>query len=856
MLAASLLYPQARVCMIGSREGNLKRFLERYHNKFEIIKEKNVSMEEVSKIISVDNRDVTRMGKVGDYLAANREEMKRITIICYDHHPSSQNDIESDYSHVELTGACTTIMLTFLKNAGIQISPFYASIFALGIYEDTGNFLNASITANDFAAASYLFSVGASLDLIREFLPKEFSPRQLELTNKMLSLCETISIKGMEVSFIELRTEGYRDDIAYLLQTVKASRNLKLIFCICYREEKVQVIARNDYEFIFLDKLLQELGGGGHRSAGFASLPKEEADNLKNRIIDLLEQQVVDYGTASDIMTVPVDIAPRSLKISEAREFLISKHYSTLIIGDENRIAGILTKKDISRAIHHQMSDMPVESCMSLNVITVKENESIYKVYKTMVDFNIGRIPVTDNEGRVTGIITRSDLLHYHFHFQFKKKEAKADFESIKQLMLKNLEKEIIELLKQAGHVAETLGMKAYIVGGFVRDLIMQRYNYDLDLVIEGDGLLFAEKFTEKFGKKMKPFPQFGTAYVVLKNNRKIDIATARTEFYAGSGSLPDVEYSNIRNDIYRRDFTINSLAVSLNPKQFGILHDYFGGRRDIRLGLIKVLNNMSFIEDPIRVLRAIRFEQRFGFTIEEKTLHLLTGSLRQKSLKTVSVERIRSELIISCKKGAADSFFYRLEELGILKDININLVFTTKKREICRRINDLSIWFANSFPAEDLETWICYHLALLEDLSLRIRIKITKQLKYSNYFVDCVYKVVRFTETTLKELEILENKGEIAFLLKNLNKESIIYLIAYADNLRLKEKLLYYLTTSRFVRTELDGDDLIELGVPEGKEIGVILSELWKAKINHELPDKEAELSYVKKLLKERSKA
>lgn len=850
MIAASLLYPQAKICLTGSVEVNLKHFLERYHNKFDLIKEKNVNMTEVTKIISVDNRDVTRMGKVGQFLSENEQQSRKITIICYDHHPESQTDVHSDYSHVDLTGACTTIMLGFLNNAGIQISPFYASIFALGIYEDTGNFMNANVTAKDFSAVSYLFSLGASLNLIREFLPKDYTPRQLELMNYMNSVCETISIKGIEISFIELETEGFHDDIAYLLQTVKASRNLKLIFCICYREGKTEVIARNDYDFLFLDKLMQKLGGGGHKSAAFASFGKEGKENVRERIIELCEQQVLNYGTAADIMTVPVDIVPHKMTINEAKEFLISKHYSTLIIGERSQVNGILTKKDISRAIHHNMGNMAVDSCMSTNLVTVKDNESIYTVYKKMVDFNIGRIPVVDKEDNVRGIITRSDLLHYHFHFRFKQEDIPEDFDNIKALMQKNLNEETLELLKQVGHVAELLTMKAYVVGGFVRDLIMQRYNYDLDIVVEGDGLLFAQEFTKRFGQRLKPFPKFGTAYLILKSGRKIDVATARTEFYADSGSLPEVEYSSIRNDLYRRDFTINSLAVCLNPKQFGFLIDYFGGRRDIRLGVIKVLNNMSFIEDPIRILRAIRFEQRFGFTIEDKTIRLLSNSLQLNSLKTVSAERIRSELVISCKKGAADSFFVRLEELGILKGINPNLSFTVRKREICRRIHELSIWFANSFPAERLELWICYHLALLEDLSLRIRLKIAGQLKYSGLFVESIRKTFYFLENKMSLIEENEEEGEIGLLLRTMSPEAILYLSAVTENIVIKERLIRYLVRTRFIVTELNGADLIEMGIPEGKKIGRVLAELWKAKVEKKVGNRKEELQFVRDYL------
>lgn len=862
MLAASLLYPSAKMCFVGSVEVNLKNYLHRYEKQFEFIKEKNVTAEEITKLVIVDNRDIKRMGKIGHYLE-DESFRKKITIICYDHHPESETDIESDYSHLEMTGACTTIMLDFLNNAGIQINSSYATVFALGIYEDTGNFLNANTTQKDFAAVSYLFSLGAAIDVVRENLLRNFTPDQLDLIGRMSSVCETILIKGIETSFIEIELADYQDEIAFLLQTVKASRNIKLIFCTCYRQNKVSIIARNDYDFIHLDRLLNKFGGGGHKSAGYASFMFSDGNkpDVRARIVSFLEDQILEYGIAKDLMTSPVSTMSSGSSVDEARAFLIRNNFSTVVVSKDGQLCGIATKKDISRALHHGMGESHLDSVMSANVITVRENDAICHVYKTMVDNNIGRLPVITDSGTLSGIITRGDLLAYHYKFFTKEKPEQTHYTNVKGAMYKNLNEQTLDLLKKFGHVADKMGMEAYVVGGFVRDLIMQRFNYDIDIVVEGDGLLFAAEFTKKFAKRCRQFPQFGTSYVVLKDGRKVDVATARTEYYPNSGSLPEVTFSSIRNDLYRRDFTINSLAIQINSRSFGNLHDFFSGRRDIKLGIIRVMNNFSFIEDPLRILRAIRFEQRFDFEIEDKTLQLLMDSLKSGNLKNVSVERIRTELIVSSQKGSAESFFARLDELGIWNHINNNIVFTPHKRVICQRIRELEIWFRNSFPKEEFESWICYHLTLISDLSLRIKERYARKYKYSTKFIDALRKSHRFIESdvwsgmnsdfptqNVSGARVL-TEGELAVHLSNMDVESIVFLTSLTGEAKIKDRFIKYLTESRFIKTLLDGEDIKSLGVPEGKEVGLILRELLKKKIDQKIDSRESELELAKNI-------
>ena len=186
--------------------------------------------------------------------------------------------------------------------------------------------------------------------------------------------------------------------------------------------------------------------------------------------------------------------------------------------------------------------------------------------------------------------------------------------------MKERLSRRIIDILKAIGENANKLGYDAYVVGGFVRDLFLYRSNEDMDIVIEGDGIAFAKRYAEAVHARIHAYDKFGTAVIIFPDGFKIDVASARLEYYKFPAALPTVQMSSIKLDLFRRDFTVNTLAIQLNPAKFGVLIDFFAAQRDIKEKTIRVLHNLSFVEDPTRVFRAIRFEQRFGFSFAVDT--------------------------------------------------------------------------------------------------------------------------------------------------------------------------------------------------------------------------------------------
>ncbi len=234
-----------------------------------------------------------------------------------------------------------------------------------------------------------------------------------------------------------------------------------------------------------------------------------------------------------------------------------------------------------------------------------------------------------------------------------------------KLTLQKSLPKDILKIITKINDIADRLNLRVYLVGGPVRDLLFRRPNYDLDFTVEGDGINFAKELNKRFKGRLITYRAFGTATIDFQK-RRIDIATARREVYKRPAAYPDVEPCNIKEDLFRRDFTINALAISINKADFGKLVDFFGGIRDFKNGLIRVMHNKSFIDDPTRIFRAVRFEQRYNFKIERQTLKLLKEAVSGGLIGELNKGRIRKEIELILKEKDPIRCLRRLEGLMV----------------------------------------------------------------------------------------------------------------------------------------------------------------------------------------------
>ena len=466
----------------------------------------------------------------------------------------------------------------------------------------------------------------------------------------------------------------------------------------------------------------------------------------------------------------------------------------------------------------------------------------------------------------MVGIVTRTDLLRTLHENMVKKPYSQYDLAldlkkaarcNVKNLLKVRLPKNIQDLLKKIGRVGDDLNMGVYVVGGFVRDFLLEIENLDIDIVVEGKGIALAQKLAKELGGEVKRFPEFGTAVVILPNGFKIDVATARTEFYEYPAALPRVEFASLKQDLYRRDFTINSMATKLNRKGLGDLIDFYGGERDLKKKVVRVLYNLSFVEDPTRIFRAIRFEQRYGFRIDPQTRGFIENALGEGLFERLGNERMRDELILILNEKKPLAAIKRMEEFRVLKYIHPEIRLNRRISRIIEEIERKKEEYKKMLKGEKISWWLVNLLALIEDLDLSQTRQLAKRFKFKRKNFD---KIIASKEVEKYLVHELSGKrrmlsSAIYQRLTKLPLEVLLLILSKSKSPRLKERVNLYLTTLRKVRMKITGEDLKELGLIPGPRFKKVLNRIFEARLDEKVKNKEEEWRMAKGLVKEHRK-
>ncbi|MBM4287511.1 MAG: CCA tRNA nucleotidyltransferase, partial [Deltaproteobacteria bacterium] len=371
----------------------------------------------------------------------------------------------------------------------------------------------------------------------------------------------------------------------------------------------------------------------------------------------------------------------------------------------------------------------------------------------------------------------------------------------------------------------------------------------DIDLVIEGDAVTFARSFAKSFPEvRVRVFQKFKTAVIIYPTGFKLDVATARTEYYETPGALPIVERSSLKMDLYRRDFTINTLAVKVNERHFGILIDYFGAQRDIKEGSISVLHNLSFVEDPTRVFRAIRFEQRFGFKITKLTASLIENAVRINFFDRLSGTRLFSELKLILMEENPIPAMSRLAEFDLLKFIHPTLRFDNNANWLLDQIRGVLAWHDLLFLEDPYEPWYVYFLGLIEPLKEEQLLELTHRLNMPPKFAETLLWAKGAADHTLYRLYRQENASpkEIYYLLNELSTEFLLYMMAKTRQEQTKKAISLYFTQLKHTRPLLAGKDLLALGYEPGPRYKLMLQHLLEAHLDGKVQTREDEIAYM----------
>lgn len=418
---------------------------------------------------------------------------------------------------------------------------------------------------------------------------------------------------------------------------------------------------------------------------------------------------------------------------------------------------------------------------------------------------------------------------------------------------LNRLPKEIQDLIHLASDIAGYNHMPVYLVGGFVRDLLLGVENLDLDIVVEGDGIRFAEYFCQHLKAKLTRHRRFGTATITVDRYSKIDIATARREFYPEPAHLPIVEPGLIKDDLYRRDFTINAMAINISKNSFGKLIDFFGGKTDLNNKRIRLLHNLSFIDDPTRILRAIRFEKRYNFRIEPGTLKLLKDAIRLKMLEKVEPQRIRDDIILMLKEKKPQREIRRLNELTGFNFISPHIIISKSTYRLLDSIEKEIIWFRKEHPERrHLDTWLMYFIGLIDSLDINEAKNICQKFAFHKGETKRILTYKGINRRFVSDLNKKEIMPSCVYsLLEPQTYEVLLVIKAKYKGKKLKQSIENFLKTFHGMRTHITGYDLERLGITPGPVYQKILERVLNARLDGLVKTKGEEIRLIEKLLK-----
>jgi tRNA nucleotidyltransferase (CCA-adding enzyme) len=858
MLAAKKLYPNAVLVFPGSQERSLRDFF--IHSTlyaFEIERVKNIDLQEVNRLILVDTRQISRIGKFSEVLSK-----PGLDIHIYDHHPPSSEDLHGSLEVISEVGATVTLLLNILQEKGIEITPDEATVMMLGIYEDTGNLIFPSTKEDDFKAAGYLVRKGANLSVLSNVIIKELTAEQVFLLNDLIQSATRYSFHGIDVVIAQASVDRYVGDIAVLVHKLKDMENLDVLLVLVRMEDRIYLIGRSRLEEVNVSEIASEFGGGGHPTAASATVKGMPLVEAHDRLIKTLREMVRPKKVARDAMVYPVKTIEPERTLKEAGEILTRYNLNILPVLQDEKVIGLISKQVVEKAVYHGLKSSLVKEYMTTEFSVVSPDTPFFRVQAFIIGQNQGFLPVIEKD-RLVGTISAGDVMRVLQEEMMKSEKGVSVFESqplygrkkmISKLMKERFPERIHNLLIEFGRVGDALGYSVYAVGGFVRDLLLRVENFDVDIVVEGDGIRLAEEFEKMFPCRIRTHKKFGTAIILFPDGSKVDVATARWEFYDSPAALPTVEKASIKTDLYRRDFTINTLVIQLNPKAFGELIDFFGGVKDIKEKVIRVLHNLSFVEDPTRVFRAIRFEQRFGFQIGKHTQNLMKNAVKVGFLERLSGGRVLSEFILILQEGDPLPALKRMRDFNLFHFLHPSLQFDEQAEVLFEQIHHVISWFDLLFLEQQYGRWLIYFYGLIdflkegeiEDLCRRLAMneKLKKRLMEGKLQADqALLQIFSWINADRRP-----KRSEIYNILDPLSTESKLFMMAKTTQVETRRYISLYFTQLKDTKPLLRGRDLIQMGMKSGPLIKKALTGLLKARLDEQVITRQDEMEYISK--------
>lgn len=888
----SRLQPGSKIVLTGGCHPAVQDFLALHRDEYPLIERRSVNSNQIRAITVVDTQSRDRLGKAAEWL-----DRPDLDIAIYDHHLGVASDIPATRTVIEAVGSTSTLIAEQLQAQNTQLNVAEATVMALGIHVDTGSLTYEQATPRDALALAWLMQQGASLRAIADYVEPGLSGLLQDLLSDALEQIQTEVHQGYRLSWVMLSTETYTPGLSSLAsRLMDLTDSDTLLLCNRYashsdqgdQTERLTIIGRSRSRpfggeaegGINLNQLLEPLGGGGHPTAAAVTLRSANVNQTLQHLLDQVRSHVPQPPTARELMSSPVRTIRPETTISEAQRILLRYGHSGLSVVDaQDKLVGIISRRDLDIALHHGFNHAPVKGYMTTQVKTITPTTLLPEIEALMVTYDIGRLPVLEQD-HLIGIVTRTDVLRQLHQDKTLSSRVQTDAEthlaycplprSLQQRLQNCLVPELWQVLMTAAQQAEQQGWHLYLVGGAVRDVLLADPGdppllSDIDLVVDGyhraaqagAGVELAKALQQAYPRsRLQVHGRFQTAALVwhkdpVLDSLMIDIATARTEFYPYPAANPEVEASSIRQDLYRRDFTINAMAIRLTTPRSGDLLDFFGGLVDLQNRQIRVLHANSFIEDPTRIYRAVRFAVRLGFELDRETERYIRHAIDSGVYRQIQTQlekapalqtRLKNELKYILQAPYWKAAIQLLSNLGALQCIHESLVLTP---QLWWRLRLMARWLRRFDGDHTLIHWQMLLEILLAHLPSPDRARVADHLQLPQDSIERLRHLAQIQASLVEMLPACDRPSQVVQQLRPYDQPTLI-LVGMMVPRPIRHLLWRYLTDWANVRPCLDGSDLKAMGYKPGPQFKAMLDDLLAATLDGKIRDRAAAQAFL----------
>lgn len=848
LLAAHKLNPDAVPVLPERLNYNVRDFVNLYQNGLPFTAWEDFRPTKIQSVILVD---VKRM-------PASLRISRRTPVQIIDHHPPPAEETAAQRVIHEPVGAITTYLVEQIQAAEITLNSLEATLLTLGIYSDTGALTYGTTTPRDVRAAAWLLEHGAVLDTVRRFLSPPLNSEQQDLLELLINATTSRTIEGYELIVCAVHSSVYVEQISSVAHRLRDLLDPAALFVVVEMPTSTMLVCRGTVDAVDLGAIASIFGGGGHARAAAATIHEMPLEQIVERIWTELPWRVQPAVRVAALMSTGVKTVEAGRQLGDISIELRRIGHEGYPVVEDGRVVGLLTLRDADRALEHGLGELSVREVMNAGEITLQPDDSVATLEQRMVSSGWGQIPIVDAQQRLIGIVTRTDLIKHWARSHPARKTERRNLNG--EQLAAVLGATVARLLAQIAQSAQAQNLTLYMVGGVVRDLLLNRGNFDIDFVVEGDAIAFAEQLALLFGGRVTSFRPFGTAKWMLDAQSgaalnialtqvpdHLDFATARNEFYEHPTALPTTYSGSIKLDLARRDFTINTLAIQLSPAfDHGRVLDFFGGERDLNTGIIRVLHSLSFIDDPTRILRAVRFEHRLNFAIETRTAALIQTALPM--LRRITGERLRNELTLLLRETRAADALWNLQLRGILTAVHP--AFTLDARFMLLFEQGALLSPAWDMPPPEV-TDLRWHL-LMACLPYDAVMPLCERLLIGKTLAESLLAAARLIHLPEVLASAEARPSSISEYLAEIPDLALwtVWLMSTEANVR--ARIAHYAKVWRHVQPQTTGETLIALGEKPGPHFGRVLRRLRHALLDNEIASHEDELLLLGRLLEE----